>query len=58
MILVLVISDQIYTSSAAIRMIILRSTHSYNKINLDLLKMIFYFLHGKSTTWGIYREYV
>ena len=25
---------------------------------LDLLKMICYFLHGKSTSWGIYREYV
>ena len=24
---------------------------------LDLLKMIFYFLHGKSTSWVIYREY-
>ena len=27
--------------------------------NLDLLKIIFFNLfHGKSTTWGIYREYV
>ena len=25
---------------------------------LDLLKMIFYLLYGKSTIWGIYREYV
>ena len=24
---------------------------------LDLLKMNFYFLYGKSTIWGIYREY-
>ena len=26
--------------------------------NLDLLKMIVYLFHEKSTTWGIYREYV
>jgi hypothetical protein len=25
---------------------------------LDLLKMIFYLLYGKSTIWGIYRDYV
>ena len=33
---------------------------SENEITLflDLLKMICYFLHGKSTSWGIYREYV
>ena len=29
----------------------------WNK-TLDFLKMIFYFLNSKSTTWGIYREYI
>ena len=27
------------------------------KENLDLLKMILLFFHGKSTTWGIYRPW-
>ena len=33
------------------------ATNTRNTI-LDLLKMIFYFLYGKFTIWGIYREYV